>query len=125
MRRLGSTQLGRIVFTRHAMPAIRPVNHLIDSGYIILRSHEDSAIPTGAASQAGTVVAYEADDIDPATGAGWSVIVTGLATIVTDSAQVARYLATLHSWAAGEESQIIRIDPGIITGTELTTEQLS
>ena len=32
------TSLGRVVFTTRAMPAIRPVNHLIDAHRIIIRS---------------------------------------------------------------------------------------
>ena len=38
-RLLGSVSLGRVVFTMKAMPAIRPVNHLIDDEAIIVRSH--------------------------------------------------------------------------------------
>lgn len=35
-----SVSLGRIVFTQHALPVIRPVNHLVDSKRrIIVRSH--------------------------------------------------------------------------------------
>ena len=38
-RLLGSVSLGRVVFTMKAMPAVRPVNHLIDDEAIIVRSH--------------------------------------------------------------------------------------
>lgn len=123
MRRLASMAMGRIVFTSQAMPAIRPVNHLIDGGRIILRTSEDAAITTAAASDAGTVVAYEADDINPATGTGWSVIVTGLARLVTDPAQAAHYHDTLDSWDPGDKPQIIAIDPGLVTGVEITASQ--
>jgi hypothetical protein len=37
MRLLASVPLGRIVFTHHALPAIRPVNHVIDGDDIIIR----------------------------------------------------------------------------------------
>ena len=43
-RLLGSVSLGRVVFTQHAMPAIRPVNHVIDNHKIIVRSHLGAAI---------------------------------------------------------------------------------
>ena len=122
MRRLASVAMGRIVFTSQAMPAVRPVNHLIDDGRIILRTSGDSAIITVAASEAGTVVAYEADDIDPATGTGWSVIVTGLARPVTDPAQAAYYHDRLDSWDPGDKPQIIAIDPGLVTGIDITTQ---
>ena len=48
-RLLAGTSLGRIVFTRHAMPAIRPVNHLVDDETVIIRSHLGAAI-TGRAA---------------------------------------------------------------------------
>jgi Pyridoxamine 5'-phosphate oxidase len=38
---LGGVSLGRVVFTMNAMPAIRPVNHLVDEKAIIIRSHLD------------------------------------------------------------------------------------
>jgi hypothetical protein len=34
---LAAVSLGRIVFTQHAMPAIRPVNRLVDGQVIIIR----------------------------------------------------------------------------------------
>ncbi len=63
-RLLAGTSLGRIVFTQHAMPAIRPVNHLVDDEPVIIRSHLGAAI-TGRAAGDGAVVCYEADAIDP------------------------------------------------------------
>jgi hypothetical protein len=40
------------------------------------------------------VVAYEADDLDPQRQLGWSVVVTRLATTLTDPEQIARSPAT-------------------------------
>jgi hypothetical protein len=36
MRLLASVGYGRVVFTRDALPAIRPVNHLVDPGRVIV-----------------------------------------------------------------------------------------
>ncbi|MGC0342598.1 hypothetical protein RKD20_007632 [Streptomyces sp. SLBN-8D4] len=38
LRLLGSVSLGRIVFTRHALPTVRPVNHVLDGGDIVIRT---------------------------------------------------------------------------------------
>ncbi len=46
--KLASTGYGRVMFTQHAMPAIRPVNHLLHDGHIIIRCHDDSAITARA-----------------------------------------------------------------------------
>lgn len=117
-RLLAGTSLGRIVFTQHAMPAIRPVNHLLDDQTVIIRSHLGAAI-VGRAAGDGTVVCYEADDIDPVRHTGWSVIVTGMARLVRDPAAVSRYQQLLQPWADGQMDYVIAIEPQIITGLRL------
>jgi hypothetical protein len=117
-RLLASTSLGRIVFTLHAMPAIRPVNHLIDNETVIIRSHLGAAI-VGRATADGAVVCYEADDIDPVRHTGWSVIVTGMARLVRDPAAVTRYEQLLQPWADGQMDHVIAITPHLITGLRL------
>lgn len=118
LRLLAGVPMGRIVFTHQALPAIRPVNHIVDDGDIVIRSHRAAAI-TAVAHRSGVVVAYEADSIDPGRHLGWSVIVTGRAYLVEDSADVARYLDLIDPWVAGDMDQVIRIHPEIITGFEL------
>lgn len=117
-RLLGSVSLGRIVFTRHAMPAIRPVNHLVDRETVIIRSHLGAAIVRRAAGD-GTVVCYEADDIDPVRHTGWSVIVTGLARLINDPAAISGYQQVLQPWADTQMDYVIAIEPKIVTGLRL------
>ena len=116
---LRGTSVGRIVFTRHAMPAIRPVNHLVDGRTIIIRTHLGAAIVSPAADASGVVVCYEADDLDPVRHTGWSVIVTGLARIVKDPAAIERYSSQLEPWIAGEMDYVLSIDPRFISGIRL------
>ncbi|WP_175609305.1 pyridoxamine 5'-phosphate oxidase family protein [Streptacidiphilus griseoplanus] len=122
LRLLGSVSYGRIVFTRHALPTIRPVNHLLDNGDIIIRTHEGAAL-TSRARQAdgqGVVVAYEADAIDPHEHLGWSVTVTGYAHLVTEPDELARYRELLNPWANQAMDYAVRIRPDLITGIRLT-----
>ncbi|WP_181139106.1 pyridoxamine 5'-phosphate oxidase family protein [Streptomyces sp. Ru72] len=122
LRLLGSVSFGRIVFTRHALPTVRPVNHILDDGDIVIRTHEGAAL-TARAAQAGgqgVVVAYEADAIDPDTHLGWSVVVTGYAHLVTDSEELARYRALLTPWVDKTVDYAVRIRPDLITGVRLT-----
>jgi len=94
------------------------VNHLLDGEDIVIRTHPGGIIaPAGSAC--GVVVAYEADAIDPGTGLGWSVIVTGIARQVTGHDEAARYKQLLQPWVAGDMSQVIRISPEIVTGYRL------
>lgn len=114
---LGSVQLGRVAFTDQALPAIRPVNHLVDAGDIIVRTHGDSALLSRALQS--EVVAYEADEIDPATRTGWSVVVTGTATRVVDPGALTRYQHLLMPWVDAEMGHVVRIRPEIVSGYRL------
>ncbi len=118
-RLLRSASLGRVVFTHHAMPAIRPVNHLVDDRVIIIRSHLGTAIASRAAADAGAVVCYEADELDSVRHTGWSVIVTGLARLVRDPAAIERYERQLEPWIAGQMDHVISIEPRFISGIRL------
>ena len=111
---LGSVSLGRVVFTQRALPAIRPVNHILDDGNVIILTHLGAAI--GGAARDGVVVAYEADEIDPVTHLGWSVVVTGLARPVTDPDQLTHYRQRLRPWIDRPMNQAIAISADVVTG---------
>ena len=113
---LSEVQFGRVVFSRDALPAIRPVNHIVDGGSIIIRTHLGAAV----LSAIGMVVGYEADSIDPVTRTGWSVIVIGLAKRVVDVDEAARFEQELKPWVSGTMDHVIRIVPEMVTGFELT-----
>ncbi|GAA5058639.1 nitroimidazol reductase NimA-like FMN-containing flavoprotein (pyridoxamine 5'-phosphate oxidase superfamily) [Thermocatellispora tengchongensis] len=118
LERLAGVSLGRLVFTYQALPDIRPVNHVLDDGHVIVRSHVGAAAVSAVAGLV-TVVAYEADDIDHETHLGWSVIVRGTAELVRDPLQVERYRGLLRPWVSGHMDHVIRIKPEIVTGIEL------
>lgn len=120
LKLLGTVQLGRVAFTDQALPAIRPVNHLMDEGDIILRTHGGSALLGRAL--ASEVVAYEADEIDPVARTGWSVVVTGTATRVADAGELARYQRLLMPWIDADMGQVVRIRPEIVSGYRLVRE---
>ncbi|MGW1024673.1 pyridoxamine 5'-phosphate oxidase family protein [Streptomyces sp. NPDC002577] len=124
LRLLGSVSFGRIVFTRHALPTIRPVNHVLENGDIVIRTHEGAALTAhaGQTDGQGVVVAYEADAIDPDTHLGWSVVVTGYAHLVTDSEELARYQELLNPWVNQTMDYAVRIRPDLITGVRLTAD---
>ena len=118
LRLLASVPFGRVVFTARALPAVRPVNHLVDGSRIIIRTSLGSALSTDV-DGTGTVVAYEADEIDPATHQGWSVVVVGRAVPVTDELHRLRYRELLQPWAAGQRDEVIAISTDMITGYRL------
>lgn len=118
MRLLAGVSYGRVVFSLNALPAIRPVNHLVDDGTVIIRSRLTSAISAAVRSSEGVVVAYEADEIDSATRSGWSVVVTGRAYTIADPAAVARYEQLLQPWVNHADT-VVAIEPTIVTGLRL------
>jgi len=115
LRRLASVPIGRIVFTHEALPAIRPVNHRVVDGDIVFRCHEGAALLTVVEQ----VVAYEADQIDAGTHTGWSVIVTGKASLVEDPDDISRYEQVVRPWVDLPMARVIRILPEFVTGFEL------
>lgn len=118
LRLLGSIRLGRIVFTVNALPAIRPVNHALIDGRIVIRTHEGGALlaTTSLGTDTGVVVAYEADLIDPEEHTGWSVIVTGRAQLVTDPQDVIAAQRLLAPWVDETMEHVVAIRPELITG---------
>lgn len=119
---LGSVPYGRIVFTQHALPAIRVVNHSLLDGEIVIRTHADAALAQSlpGADGPGVVVAYEADAIDAETHTGWSVVVTGYARVLERSSLPASvtspYLVTPAPWYEAAMTHLVVVRPEIVTG---------
>jgi nitroimidazol reductase NimA-like FMN-containing flavoprotein (pyridoxamine 5'-phosphate oxidase superfamily) len=122
LRLLGTVPLGRVVFTHRALPAIRPVNHIVDGRDIIFRTSSSAAITT-AIDGIGTIVAFEADAIDSARRGGWSVVVVGGARILTDPTQVERYRQLLRPWAPGDKDDFIAIRADVVSGVRVNDDE--
>ncbi|MFG3408902.1 pyridoxamine 5'-phosphate oxidase family protein [Streptomyces sp. NPDC048142] len=118
LRRLAKVTVGRIVHTRDALPAVLPVNYLLeDNGAVLLRTSASSELVRAVD---GAVVAFEADEVDTAAHSGWSVVVTGLASVVTDPDEHERLVRTgPRSWVPWPVEVFVRIEPELVTGREL------
>jgi len=115
---LASVPVGRIVYTRRALPAVDVVYFGVDEGDIVIRTDPDGVL---AAATHHTVVAFEADEVDTSTGHGWSVLVVGRSREVTDPGDIARLRDIgLRSPASSSQEHFIRITPGILNGCRLT-----
>ena len=117
---LSSVSMGRLVFTHLALPAIRPVNHIVHGDQVIIRTYLGTAIASAVGGNPGTVVAYEADLIDPDAHLGWSVIIVGRASRVTDADEADRYRDRLQPWVAGGTDDVIAIQADMVDGFRLT-----
>ena len=118
LRLLAKAPVGRIVFTRHALPAVLPVNFSIDTDTsVMLRTSASSELVRAVD---GVVVAFEADAFDATLRSGWSVVVTGRAAVVTDPAEHERLSRTEpRSWMPIPDGVFVRIESEIVTGREL------
>ena len=117
LKLMASVPVGRVIYTRRALPAVELVNFALDRGEIVLRTSPSGKL---AAAARGAVVAFEADCVDPAHRAGWSVTAIGPGREVTDPAEIARLRAIgLSAWAPGAREHFIRISPEILNGRYL------
>jgi uncharacterized protein len=117
LRLMATVPIGRICYTRRALPAVEPVNFALFDGAIVIRTDAGSKL---AAATRRAVVAFQADDLDPLLRSGWSVTVVGRCEEMTDAGDIARLgQVSLESWAPGTRDHFIRIMPGIVTGRRL------
>lgn len=117
LRLMASVPVGRIIYTRQAMPAVELVNFALDHDDIIIRTDRSGKL---AAATREAVVAFEVDYLDPAGHTGWSVTVIGQSHEVTDAEEIRRLEQMgLRSWVHGGHEHYIRISPGILTGQQL------
>jgi nitroimidazol reductase NimA-like FMN-containing flavoprotein (pyridoxamine 5'-phosphate oxidase superfamily) len=113
----GSVPIGRIVFTERALPAVQPVNFILDDGCVIIRTTDGTKL---AAAASHAIVAFEVDEIDSDTRSGWSVTFVGRAEAVQDPTEYARLeQLRLRSWAPGHRDRFIRISPEFVNGRRL------
>lgn len=109
--------VGRLVFTEDGLPAVQPVNYRLYLEQVVIR------VAGGAKLDAATeksVVAFEADQLDPELRSGWSVTVVGHAELITDVGELVALSGTwLRPWATGRRDRFVRIRTEKVTGRRL------
>jgi transcriptional regulator with XRE-family HTH domain len=107
--------VGRLVFVEEGRgPVAIPVNYQMDGNDVLFRTGSSARIGDGI-QQAN--VSFDVDHIDDTLGEGWSVLLTGTASVVTDAAELER-VATLgiEPWAGGDRPTYVRLRPQRVTG---------
>jgi nitroimidazol reductase NimA-like FMN-containing flavoprotein (pyridoxamine 5'-phosphate oxidase superfamily) len=114
---LSGERLGRVAVVDDQGPIVFPVNFVLDRHMVVFRPSEGTKLD---AACRGSRVAFEIDGTDEAARTGWSVVVRGEATEVTDPAELARLRRLrLSPWAPGTKARCVRILPAKLTGRRI------
>lgn len=115
LARLASARRGRLITTRGALPAAEPVPFVAEGRQVVVRVAEPDPIRTG------DILSVQVDDIDERTGAGWSVLVTGSARLISsDDRLVDRLCArATEDWLSGVGELVLLADP-LIRGISIS-----
>ena len=114
---LSGQRLGRVAVVDDQGPAVFPVNFVLDRHMVVFRTDEGTKLDAAAR---GSQVAFEIDGTDEAARSGWSVLIRGEATEVTDPAELARLRKLRVSpWAPGAKPHYVRILPAKLTGRRI------
>ena len=114
---MASVPIGRVVYTDQALPAVMPMNFVLDRDMVTIHTGSGSAL---SAAIRNAVVAFQTDDFDPVTMTGWSVTITGRARLVDDPREAAHLMRLpLRPWVHAMNGQYIRIPCWNVTGQRL------
>jgi nitroimidazol reductase NimA-like FMN-containing flavoprotein (pyridoxamine 5'-phosphate oxidase superfamily) len=114
---LAGTTLGRVAVVDDRGPVVFPVSFVLDRHTVVFRTEPGTKL---RAAGRGSRVCFEADGTDRRVG--WSVIVRGEITEVTDPAELDRLRALpLEARAPGTRDHYVRILPAVLTGRRITS----
>jgi nitroimidazol reductase NimA-like FMN-containing flavoprotein (pyridoxamine 5'-phosphate oxidase superfamily) len=108
-----------VALTARALPVVLPVHFALLDGDIVWRSAQGTKLNDASA---GFVVAFEVDRYDTDHKQGWSVMVQGLAHVITEAQQLNKARALpLESWALeGLADRYVCLVPNIVTGMRIS-----
>ena len=114
---LATEHLGRLAVVDDRGPVVFPVNYVLDRHTLVFRTEEGTKLH---AASRGSRACFEVDGTDASAHTGWSVVVRGEVTEVTDRAELARLRELpLQAWAPGARNRYVRILPAMLTGRRI------
>jgi nitroimidazol reductase NimA-like FMN-containing flavoprotein (pyridoxamine 5'-phosphate oxidase superfamily) len=106
-----------MAFVVDGWPVVLPVNYVVDGQEILARTAPGAKLD---AARRHAQVALEIDATDRLYRSGWSVLLLGTASEVTDPVEVERLSAVrLEPWARGQRRSWLRVHPVQVTGRRL------
>jgi transcriptional regulator with XRE-family HTH domain len=114
---LAAGGIGRFLFMAPWGPAAIPVNFAMLGNDVVFRTGAHTSLADAAQQPR---VSFEVDHIDPVLGEGWSVLVSGEASLVTAPADLkAAAELGIGPWAGGDRDTYIRVSPRRVTGRRI------
>ncbi|HUI04397.1 MAG TPA: pyridoxamine 5'-phosphate oxidase family protein [Acidimicrobiales bacterium] len=109
--------VGRVVFSADCLPVALPVNLAVVDDSVVFSTGFGGKFE---AARRGEVLTIEADEIDRIYHTGWSVLVTGVAEVLPDSAALgwAEPLLT-QSWLRRPDARLVRVPATLVSGRRL------
>ena len=110
-----SHHLGRIAWQAADLPQILPVTYAMHQGSVYFRTAPDGILSELALP---TRVALEVDELDQQTRSGWSIVLHGRTSAVSEPEALADLWAadSLVPWAGGNRTLFICIRPDRVAG---------
>lgn len=114
--------LGRVGLVHLSNPLIFPVNYALDGGTVVFRTAPGTKLATAGL---GRPAVFEVDEASPLFETGTSVMVHGTLHRVTEHAERERLAhLPLRPWAPGTRDQLVRLEPGWVTGRRIPVHPL-
>jgi nitroimidazol reductase NimA-like FMN-containing flavoprotein (pyridoxamine 5'-phosphate oxidase superfamily) len=120
MAYLTRAEFGRVAFIVNDLPVIRPLNHAVVDGDILVYTHHASTFAQAVLARPRLPVSYQVDEIQPHSHIGWSVLVKGTATDAAAHPRTTPLGRKVQSWIDRPHDTVIAIHPSEVTGLRLT-----
>lgn len=114
LRLLATATLGRVGVTFGALPVVLPVNFRLVDELVVFRTGIGTKLDAATRNH---IVAFEADDFEPVSHSGWSVVITGMAREVTDPDEMAALsVLPIPRWAPEGNGRTVAISTDLVSG---------
>lgn len=115
LRLLAAKKVGRLAFVDEGTQMIMPMNFTLAAERIVIRT-----LAHGAGARAvNSAVAFEVDDIDDFLEAGWSVVVTGTAELLSEEELARLREDAPEPWAEGPRTLFVALSTQQVSGRQL------
>ena len=117
LRLLRRSRIGRVIVSVGALPAAFPVNYALLDDDVVIRSAPGTKL---SAALDGAVVGVQVDKIDPVLESGWSVLIQGTSSVLSEPEDLERARRLhLRTWAPGDRPYFVRIRSELVSGRRL------